>query len=34
VLVRGCPQETVQDRCEWHGCGTAGEDDADAWPRR
>ena len=22
--VRGCPLGTVQDRCEWHGSGTAG----------
>jgi hypothetical protein len=26
-VVRGCPLETGQDRCEWHGSGTAGEDD-------
>jgi hypothetical protein len=27
VVVRGCPLGTVQDRCEWHACGTASEDD-------
>jgi hypothetical protein len=27
VVVRGCPLRTVQDRCEWHACGTANEDD-------
>ena len=26
-LVRGCPLGTVPDRCEWHACGTASEDD-------
>jgi hypothetical protein len=25
--VRGCPLGTGPDRCEWHGSGTAGEDD-------
>jgi hypothetical protein len=25
--VRGCPLGTGQDRCEWHGSGTAGEDE-------
>jgi hypothetical protein len=27
VVVRGCPLGTAQDRCEWHACGTVGEDD-------
>ena len=26
-VVCGCPLRTGQDRCEWHGSGTAGEDD-------
>jgi hypothetical protein len=26
-VVRGCPFGTGGDRCEWHACGTAGEDD-------
>jgi hypothetical protein len=34
-VVRGCPLETGQDRCEWHGSGTAGEnDDAHTYERR
>jgi hypothetical protein len=31
-VVRGCPQGTGQDRCEWHGSGTAGEHDCGAGP--
>jgi hypothetical protein len=27
IVVRGCPLGTAQDRCEWHACGTASEDD-------
>jgi hypothetical protein len=27
VVVRGCPLGTDEDRCEWHACGTASEDD-------
>ena len=27
MVVRGCPVGTVQDRCEWHACGTTSEDD-------
>jgi hypothetical protein len=27
LVVRGCPLGTVQDRCEWHACGTAVEDE-------
>jgi hypothetical protein len=31
-VVRGCPLGTGRDRCEWHACGTAGEDDVRrAW---
>ena len=31
-VVRDCPLETNQDRCEWHGSGTAGEDNVrEAW---
>jgi hypothetical protein len=30
-IVRGCPPGTGQDRCEWHGSGTAGDDVARAW---
>ena len=26
-VVCGCPLGTVRDRCEWHGSGTADEDD-------
>ena len=26
-VVRGCPLGTGRDRCEWHGSGTADEDD-------
>jgi hypothetical protein len=26
-VVHDCPLGTSQDRCEWHGSGTAGEDD-------
>jgi hypothetical protein len=25
-VVQGCPLGTIQDRCEWHSCGTAGEE--------
>jgi hypothetical protein len=35
VVVRGCPPGTVRDRCESHGCGTAGKNsDARTWRRR
>jgi hypothetical protein len=34
VVVRGCPLRTVQDRCEWHACGTASEDDPRTLWRR
>jgi hypothetical protein len=31
-VVRGCPLDTSQDRCGWHGSGTDGEDDVrEAW---
>jgi hypothetical protein len=34
-VVRDCPVGTSQDRCEWHGSGTAGENDAcGAWQCR
>jgi hypothetical protein len=34
-VVHDCPLGTGQDRCEWHGSGTAGEDDAcPAWQCR
>jgi hypothetical protein len=34
-LVRECPLGTGQDRCEWHGSGTAGEDNVrTAWQPR
>jgi hypothetical protein len=26
-IVRGCPLATARVRCEWHGSGTAGDDD-------
>jgi hypothetical protein len=26
-VIRGCPLGTVQDRCEWHACGAASDDD-------
>jgi len=33
-VVRGWPLGTVTDRCEWHACGTASEDDPrTAWRR-
>ena len=31
-VVRGCPLETGQDRCEWHASGTAGEYDIGTAP--
>ena len=35
MVVRGYPLGTIQDRCEWHTSGTAGEEDvACAWRRR
>jgi hypothetical protein len=33
-LVRECPLGTGHDRCEWHGSGTAGEDDGAHTRRR
>jgi hypothetical protein len=27
-VLHGCPLRTVQDCCEWHASGTAGEDNA------
>jgi hypothetical protein len=27
VVFRGCPLWTGKDRCEWHACGTASEDN-------
>jgi hypothetical protein len=29
MLLRRCPWLSVGDRCEWHGSGTAAEDDPD-----
>jgi hypothetical protein len=34
AVVRACPLRTVQDRCEWHACGTASEDDPRTQWRR
>ena len=30
-IVRGCPLGTGRDCCEWHGSGTADEDDVRAF---
>jgi hypothetical protein len=33
-VVRGCPLATARVRCEWHGSGTADEDDGGGASRR
>jgi hypothetical protein len=33
-IVCGCPLATARVRCEWHGSGTAGEDDGGGASQR